>query len=238
MSSAKSIRLAAASLSIFALSLVSDAAPFGPVVPRKNTFRLGVEVARDERDYEMTQNRGVERKLHSQNFLTRGVVGLSDRYEVSLSLGGSTVDLNDLLSANSADNRSGQATIGVGVGAIVARDFLSGWGMPVDLAAQAGYLGHHSHTRRIAGTENADADFDEWGAGLQLQGRYKEYLPYFGIKYSLAEYAVPGGFDAEGDDHVGAVMGTGFTINRHWNGYVETRLLDETSFGGGVFYTF
>lgn len=221
----------------------SYAAPMGPVKPAMGRFGLELEIAADRRDMEWSTNTNDKDRVENLYFLGRGTYGLTDKVEVTVRLGGAGMDVVDLVDVNATENTfngSSEFAWGLGIGAIV---YDAGtW----NIAGQANYLAHGGHTGTItpAGTTNNDFDYSEWQVGLQIQGKYDQFLPYLGVKYSDAtlDYnkvaGATGVADSNSDGNFGVYVGAGFDLTPQWSGYLEGRFVDETSFGGGVRYTF
>ncbi len=225
------------------LATASYAGPMGPVDPTMGRFGLEFELASDRRDMEWSGNVADKYRAENLSFLGRGSYGLTDKVEVSVRLGGASMDHINRVDVNAAEQTfegSGEFAWGLGIGAVL---YDAGtW----NIAGQANYLAHSGHTGNIlpAGTTNNDIDFSEWNVGLQIQGKYDQFLPYLGVKFSDAsvEYNKLGGAtgraDDEAEDNVGIYLGAGFDLTPQWSGYIEGRFIDETGFGGGIRYTF
>jgi len=222
--------------------------PMGPVKPTMGRFGLEFEVASDRRDMEWSQNRVDKWRAENLYFLGRGSYGLTDKVELTVRLGGANLDLVDkvdgVTAGESTFDGSSQFAWGVGLSGIL---YDAGtW----NIAGTANYLAHSSHDGPITGavpnttSSNQDVDYREWQIGLQIQGKYDQFLPYLGVKYSDARvdynkfYGRTNIADDESDKNVGVYVGAGFELTPQWSGYIEGRFVDETSFGGGIRYTF
>jgi hypothetical protein len=218
------------------------AGPMGPVKPSMGRFGLEFEVSADDRDMEWTGNAADKSHAENINYLGRLSYGLTENVEIYGRLGGASFDIVDDVDVNATEQTfegSGEFAWGGGIAGIL---YDAGtW----NIAGNANYLAHSSHTGTItpAGTTNNDIDFSEWNLGLQIQGKYDQFLPYLGVKYSDAtiEYNRLGGAavaDEESDNNVGVYVGAGIDLAPQWSAYIEGRFVDETSFGGGIRYTF
>lgn len=222
--------------------------PMGPVKPTMGRFGLEFEVASDRRDMEWSQNRVDKGRAENLYFLGRGTYGLTDKVELTVRLGGANMDNVDEVDGatpgESVFEGSSEFAWGVGLSGILYE--AGTW----NIAGTANYLAHSSHDGPITGNvpdataTNQDYDYTEWQIGLQIQGKYDQFLPYLGVKYSDATldfnkiYGVTGVADSESDKNVGVYVGAGFDLTPQWSGYLEGRFVDETSFGGGIRYTF
>lgn len=226
------------------LATASYAGPMGPVDPTMGRFGLEFELASDRRDMEWSGNVADKSRVENLSYLARGSYGLTDKVEVSVRLGGASMDIVDKVDVGGGVEQtfegSGEFAWGLGIGAVL---YDAGtW----NIAGQANYLAHGGHTGNIlpAGITNNDIDFSEWNIGLQIQGKYDQFLPYLGVKFSDAtvDYNKYGGAtnvaDEEAEDNVGIYVGAGFDLTPQWSGYLEGRFIDETGFGGGIRYTF
>ncbi len=233
-------------LAVFAGSV--SAGPMGPVRPAAERIGVEFEVASDERDLTWSGNSADISTVENIAYIGRLSYGVTDRIEIHLRLGSTTLDLTDRPDATNAVpaifNGTRQFTWGGGFGAILVDE--RGW----NLALQANALVHERHTGAWSGAVNGtvnDYDYTEWQAGLQVQGRYPEFLflrnavPYLGVKYSDAtldenvycgQRVTPPAHDA--DDNFGVYTGIGFDLAPRWTMYLEGRFVDETSVGAGV----
>ena len=222
------------------------AGPMGPVKPTMGRFGLEFEIASDQRDMECSSNAADKSRAENLYFLGRGTYGLTDKVELTVRLGGASMDevfKADVNGTEATFNGSTEFAWGLGIAGIL---YDAGtW----NIAGNANYLAHSGHDGTITPNvsltaSNQDFDYSEWQIGLQVQGKYDQFLPYLGVKYSDAtlDYNKYKGrtdrADSESDNNVGVYVGAGFDLTPQWSGYVEGRFVDETSFGGGIRYTF
>ncbi len=219
------------------------AGPMGPVKPTQGRWGLEFEVSADQRDMEASGNRANKRENDMLNFLGRASYGLTDKVEVSVRLGGADLEIEDKADVNTTvtqyDGKS-EFAWGVAIGAILYDAGTWNIGVSGNYLSHSGHAGSGSFT---GGSTANDIDYADWNIGGQLQGKYDQFLPYVGIKYSDARtsynsVAGAAAADDEADDNFGVYIGAGWDLSPQWSGYFEGRFVDETSFGGGVRYTF
>lgn len=225
---------------VLAIVATATAAPMGVVKPASGRFSIGPELAFDRRDMVVSNQKNNFRQTETLYYLIRGNYGLTEKVEFTVRLGGANFDYNDLIDVNTSENTfdGGSAlTWGLSVGAIV-------WEAPAwNLAGVANFLSHGEHSGAWPGTlgGNVEASYREWALGLQAQGKFRNYTPYLGVKYSDAslDYNTPTGTpDDEAEEHIGIYLGLGYVMTPEWSGYLEGRFIDEESFGAGLRYTF
>lgn len=222
------------------VATASFASPMGPVKPQMGRWGVEVEGSADERDMESENNQANQNEAQNVNVLGRISYGLTDRFEVSARLGMADLDVDRTAGAafTTGNQFSGGSEFawGAAVGAIL---YDAGtW----NIAGNGNYLAHNGHN--AASSSTAELDYSEWNVGAQLQGKWDQFLPYLGVKYSDAaleqnnvnSLGVAGDFESE--NNVGVYVGAGWDMNPNWSGYLEGRFVDETSFGGGIRYTF
>jgi hypothetical protein len=219
------------------------ASPMGPVKPTMGRFGLEFEVGAGQRD--MEREIAANNKMEAENlmFLGRLSYGLTDKVELTVRLGAQDLDAD--FTAPTTGNYDGNSKFAWGVGLSGILYEAGTW----NIAGVANYFSSSSHNGRTTGnigaTTNTEVDYFDWNIGLQIQGKYDQFLPYLGVKYSDAKAeidrwnnaAITNG-DYEAEDNVGIYVGAGFDLTPQWSGYVEGRFIDETSFGGGIRYTF
>jgi len=220
------------------VATASFASPMGPVRPQMGRWGVEVEASADDRDMESENTTASQAEAQNVNVLGRISYGLTDRFEVSARLGMADLDVDHTAGAAFARGNqfSGGSEFawGAALGAIL---YDAGtW----NIAGQGNYLAHSGHQSNTT----AELDYSEWNLGAQLQGKWDMFVPYVGVKYSDASLeqnnatslGVAGDFESA--DNVGVYGGAGWDFNPNWGGYVEGRFIDETSFGGGIRYTF
>lgn len=219
------------------------AAPMGPVKPMMGRWGLEFEAASDQRDMEFSGNNA--NKLQAENiyYLGRVSYGLTEKVELSVRLGGADFSITDKPDVNATQTKydgKSEFAWGIALGALL---YDAGtW----NVAFNGNYLASNSHAGSgtfTGGSTNNDISYGEWGLGVQLQGKYDQFLPYVGVKYSDARttYTKLAGAtraDDNANNNVGVYIGAGWDLSPQWSGYFEGRFVDETSFGGGVRYTF
>ncbi|RMH59507.1 MAG: hypothetical protein D6679_01700 [Candidatus Hydrogenedentota bacterium] len=211
------------------------ASPVGWIHPEAGRFGVGGEVgAITNRDLEWNSGNNVAEIDQSVYYVGRIGYGLTDQVEIYGRLGGADLDLRSTVGGLGWTGTAGGSTEfawGVGLQGVI---YDAGtW----NLAGDANYFAHNSHTLNSIGVN--DADFWEWQVGLQAQTQFDQFYPYLGVKYSDANIQYTNlSPDLEADDNVGVYVGAGFNLSGNWSGYLEGRFVDETSFGGGVQYRF
>lgn len=224
----------------------ASAGPMGPVKPTMGRFSLEGEVASERRDMEHTTTPADKMRAEAVDFVGRISYGLTDKVEVTARLGGADLDVVDradvaaiggAVANGSTFDGSSQFAWGLGISAIL---YDAGtW----NLAGNANYFSHADHNGNWGAVTNNDLNYSDWNIGVQAQGKWDQFLPYLGVKYSDARIdfdKINGAAraDAESENVVGVYVGTGFDLTPQWSGYVEGRFIEETSFGGGIRYTF
>lgn len=228
------------------LGLAATAAlanPMGPVKPTMGRVGVEFEIAAGTRDMERETARTEKLEAEQLAFLGRLSYGLTDMVEISARLGVQEIDADFTAPTTGAFNGSNEFVWGVGISGIL---YDAGtW----NLAGQANYLASSSHTGATTGNivnnANNEIDYNAWVIGLQIQGKYDQFLPYLGVRYSNAEVEFKRWNNAsvadrnyEAENNFGIYVGAGFDLTPQWSGYVEGRFIDETAFGGGIRYTF
>lgn len=209
------------------------AGPMGPVRPQMGRWGVEFEASIDNRDMEAENNAANQNEAENLNLLGRLSYGLTDRVEVGARLGVSDLDVDRRAGTTNNFTGSSEFAWGIALGAIL---YDAGtW----NLAGNANYLAHDDHT-----TGGTTVDYSEWNIGAQIQGKYDMFYPYLGVKWSDATLEPTNGnalgttSDFESENNVGVYVGAGWDLTPNWGGYVEGRFIDETSFGGGIRYTF
>jgi hypothetical protein len=221
---------------------MAAASPMGPVKPMMGRFSLEFELGAAKREMERQSAKSEEIEAEPLLFLGRISYGLTDQVEITMRIGGQDLDA-DFRPAAGTYNGSSQFAWGAGISGILHD--AGAW----NVAGVANYFTSRGHTGPInlsgAITRNNVADYSDWNIGLQIQGKYDQFLPYLGLRYSNARVEYdrwdnqPETYrDYRADQNVGLYVGAGFDLSPQWSGYVEGRFIDEIGFGGGIRYTF
>lgn len=215
------------------------ASPMGPVRPAMGRFGLEFEAASESRKMDISGNgtNTTNRKVESVLLLGRGTYGLTDRIELTARLGAADLDGRDMTAAAVKIGSNYRFAWGIGIGGILYD--AGNW----NLAAQGNYFAHTGHEPKAPyNTTSGKMKFWDYNIGLQVQGKFDQFLPYVGVKYSSArvDYSNINGenYKDEANKNVGVYCGAGVEFAPQWSGYIEGRFVDETSFGGGIRYTF
>lgn len=230
----------------FIMAAAVQAGPMGPVQPQVGRFALEFEAASEMRRTEWSPNVNDKRKAESILYLGRGSYGLTDRVEVYARLGAANLKVKDV----SDIGPNGPFTT---LGATINGKSKLAWGLGLsgilydagtwNLAATANYFSHNGHDAK-APDNNSDYDYWDYNLGLQLQGKFNQFLPYLGVKYSNSrvDYSKVRGagvtYKDDQERNIGVYGGAAVHFTPQWSAYLEGRFVDETSFGGGIRYLF
>jgi len=200
-------------------------------------FGLEFEAASESRKYEQDGTNFSGRKCESVLLLGRGSYGLTDRVEVTARLGAADLEGHAAGAGGQKLSSNYRFAWGAGVGGILYD--AGNW----NLAAQGNYFSHTGH--EIDNVASSKIKYWDYNLGLQVQGKFDQFLPYVGVKYSnaRADYSnvtvgATNNYKDEAEDNIGVYCGAGVEFAPQWSGYIEGRFVDETSFGGGIRYTF
>lgn len=239
-------------LGIALLVLPAAAAPVGPVRVERDSWRLGLEAGfAFDREFEVATAGADEARFEKRNaYLLSVEYGFADWLNIYGRLGAAKLIVFDKPDAfaqpNDLYDLGTEFAWSVGVRGIVRRDVFPLW----DLAVTAEYLEHEGHDGEVRRGTNAraplrDFDFREWTIALLFQRTdLAPWLPYVGPTFGDARVrrgrrnAVPVGAAWEAEDHVGVAVGTGYDFGDGWFGYLEGRLVDESSVNVGMFFAF